>query len=207
MARSHVSHDSPRHPSSRLRERLAPSSHLSVQNLRGERIRSKSSQRRKYRTFNVQDRSRFFYASGDESFSRVTGDWHSVDSYSCRLKATRSVELQSSRSSNSGHDQSQVGSIKNKRGARYSFGICRDGPEEDVKGGSWRFNLTSDFATYSFFQILETTTEGEKPGGPPRNLKAEPVSSTEFNVIWDPPDHDLWNGEILGYRVGYKEQR
>ncbi|XP_076675907.1 cell adhesion molecule Dscam2 isoform X2 [Andrena cerasifolii] len=55
--------------------------------------------------------------------------------------------------------------------------------------------------------ILETTTEGEKPGGPPRNLKAEPVSSTEFNVIWDPPDHDLWNGEILGYRVGYKEQR
>ncbi|CAD1479845.1 unnamed protein product, partial [Heterotrigona itama] len=55
--------------------------------------------------------------------------------------------------------------------------------------------------------ILETTTEGEKPGGPPRNLKADPVSSTEFNVTWDPPDHDLWNGEILGYHIGYKEHR
>ncbi|XP_076177155.1 cell adhesion molecule Dscam2 isoform X1 [Ptiloglossa arizonensis] len=55
--------------------------------------------------------------------------------------------------------------------------------------------------------ILETTTEGEKPGGPPRNLKVDPVSSTKFNVTWDPPDHDLWNGEILGYHVGYKEHR
>ncbi|XP_061927159.1 cell adhesion molecule Dscam2 isoform X5 [Apis cerana] len=55
--------------------------------------------------------------------------------------------------------------------------------------------------------ILETTTEGEKPGGPPRNLKVDPVSSTEFNVTWDPPDHDLWNGEILGYHIGYKEHR
>ncbi|KAK2587184.1 hypothetical protein KPH14_002930 [Odynerus spinipes] len=55
--------------------------------------------------------------------------------------------------------------------------------------------------------ILDATTEGEKPGGPPRNLKVEPVSSSEFNVTWDPPDHDLWNGEILGYHVGYKEHR
>ncbi|XP_033338230.2 cell adhesion molecule Dscam2 isoform X4 [Megalopta genalis] len=55
--------------------------------------------------------------------------------------------------------------------------------------------------------ILETTTEGEKPGGPPRHLKVDPVSSTEFNVTWDPPDHDLWNGVILGYHVGYKEHR
>ncbi|XP_014609542.1 PREDICTED: Down syndrome cell adhesion molecule-like protein Dscam2 isoform X8 [Polistes canadensis] len=55
--------------------------------------------------------------------------------------------------------------------------------------------------------ILDATTDGEKPGGPPRNLKVEPVSSTEFNVTWDPPEHDLWNGEILGYHVGYKEHR
>lgn len=55
-------------------------------------------------------------------------------------------------------------------------------------------------------QVLDAKTDIEKPGGPPRNLKVEPVSSTEFKVIWDPPDHDLWNGEILGYHVGYKEQ-
>lgn len=56
-------------------------------------------------------------------------------------------------------------------------------------------------------QIMDAMTEGETPGGPPRNLKVEPVSSTELKVTWDPPDDDLWNGEILGYNVGYKEQR
>ncbi|XP_031783300.1 Down syndrome cell adhesion molecule-like protein Dscam2 isoform X4 [Nasonia vitripennis] len=55
--------------------------------------------------------------------------------------------------------------------------------------------------------ILDAMTEGETPGGPPKNLKVEPVSSTELKVTWDPPVDDLWNGEILGYHVGYKEQR
>ncbi|XP_058789231.1 cell adhesion molecule Dscam2-like isoform X3 [Phymastichus coffea] len=55
--------------------------------------------------------------------------------------------------------------------------------------------------------ILDAMTDGETPGGPPKNLKVEPVSSTELKVTWDPPDDDLWNGEILGYHVGYKEQR
>ncbi|XP_044016307.1 Down syndrome cell adhesion molecule-like protein Dscam2 isoform X2 [Aphidius gifuensis] len=55
--------------------------------------------------------------------------------------------------------------------------------------------------------ILDVTTEGEKPGGPPRNLKVEAISSTEFKITWDPPDQDLWNGEILGYHVGFKEHR
>ena len=63
----------------------------------------------------------------------------------------------------------------------------------------------------SFFlfvrQILDVMTEGEKPGGPPRNVNVESISSTEFKVNWDPPDHDLWNGEILGYHVGFKEYR
>ncbi|XP_029162197.1 Down syndrome cell adhesion molecule-like protein Dscam2, partial [Nylanderia fulva] len=54
---------------------------------------------------------------------------------------------------------------------------------------------------------FRNNNRGEKPGGPPRNLKVDPISSTEFNVTWDPPDHDLWNGEILGYHVGYKEHR
>ncbi|KAK0170460.1 hypothetical protein PV328_011021 [Microctonus aethiopoides] len=55
--------------------------------------------------------------------------------------------------------------------------------------------------------ILDITTDGEKPGGPPRNLKVEPISSTDFKVTWEPPDQDLWNGEILGYHVGFKEHR
>lgn len=60
---------------------------------------------------------------------------------------------------------------------------------------------------YRSLQILTAITEGEVPGGPPKNLKVEPSSSTELKVTWDPPDDDLLNGEILGYHVGYKEQR
>ena len=66
---------------------------------------------------------------------------------------------------------------------------------------------TCEISSNSNFQILDVTTDGEKPGGPPRNLKVDPISSTEFKVSWDPPDHDLWNGEIFGYHVGYKEYR
>ncbi|EFN70076.1 Down syndrome cell adhesion molecule, partial [Camponotus floridanus] len=80
--------------------------------------------------------------------------------------------------------------------------------------GGLRPAVTYQFRIYADNELgrsqasdVETTTEGEKPGGPPRNLKVDPISSTEFNVTWDPPDHDLWNGEILGYHVGYKEHR
>ncbi|EFN82424.1 Down syndrome cell adhesion molecule [Harpegnathos saltator] len=72
---------------------------------------------------------------------------------------------------------------------------------------SFKKDLSEGLRAQVTCMILEATTEGEKPGGPPRNLKVDPISSTEFNVTWDPPDHDLWNGEILGYHVGYKEQR
>lgn len=54
---------------------------------------------------------------------------------------------------------------------------------------------------------METATDGEKPSGSPRNLKVEPIASTKLKVSWDPPDHNTWNGEILGYHVGYKEHR
>lgn len=32
-----------------------------------------------------------------------------------------------------------------------------------------------------------------------------PKSSTELNVTWDSPAKDLWNGNLLGYNVGYME--
>lgn len=31
-----------------------------------------------------------------------------------------------------------------------------------------------------------------------------PESSTSLRVTWEPPARDLWNGNILGYYVGYK---
>ncbi|XP_068082192.1 cell adhesion molecule Dscam2 [Anabrus simplex] len=55
--------------------------------------------------------------------------------------------------------------------------------------------------------VLDVITDGETPGGPPLNVQVDATSSTELHVTWEPPEHELWNGEILGYHIGYKELR
>lgn len=35
-------------------------------------------------------------------------------------------------------------------------------------------------------------------------MRGEPKSSSEIFVIWDAPDKDDWNGNLLGYYVGYQ---
>lgn len=42
------------------------------------------------------------------------------------------------------------------------------------------------------------------PSGPPQDVRAEPQSSTELLVMWEPPARDKWNGNILGYYVGFR---
>lgn len=43
------------------------------------------------------------------------------------------------------------------------------------------------------------------PSGPPLDVRVEAKSSTELIVSWEPPQRDLWNGNILGYYVGFQE--
>lgn len=43
------------------------------------------------------------------------------------------------------------------------------------------------------------------PSGPPRDVKVAAKSSTELNVSWEAPSKDLWNGNLLGYNIGYQE--
>uniref|UniRef100_A0A6P7F6S0 Protein sidekick n=1 Tax=Diabrotica virgifera virgifera TaxID=50390 RepID=A0A6P7F6S0_DIAVI len=38
------------------------------------------------------------------------------------------------------------------------------------------------------------------PTGEPRGLQGEPVSSTEVRLRWKPPQHQMQNGELLGYK-------
>lgn len=54
---------------------------------------------------------------------------------------------------------------------------------------------------------IVVTTEPQKPSGPPLNIQIQSVSSTELVVTWSPPQADLRNGEILGYNVGFREER
>ncbi|XP_033606866.1 Down syndrome cell adhesion molecule-like protein Dscam2 isoform X4 [Cryptotermes secundus] len=51
---------------------------------------------------------------------------------------------------------------------------------------------------------LHAMTESEIPGGAPRQVSVEATSSQELHVTWQPPERQLWNGELLGYKIGFK---
>ncbi|KAG8238283.1 hypothetical protein J437_LFUL018191, partial [Ladona fulva] len=94
-----------------------------------------------------------------------------------------------------------------ERGSRFvklEWVLSQDGNSPITK-------YTVEYKTSSGEQIkndvLDVSTDGEKPGGAPKNIRVDAVSSSELHVIWDAPDRDLWNGETLTYHVGYKEKR
>lgn len=42
------------------------------------------------------------------------------------------------------------------------------------------------------------------PSGPPTGVRVEAPDQHTLKVFWKPPEKEFWNGEILGYYVGYK---
>ncbi|XP_030081941.1 Down syndrome cell adhesion molecule-like protein Dscam2 isoform X10 [Drosophila hydei] len=53
-------------------------------------------------------------------------------------------------------------------------------------------------------EAVTIITAEEAPSGKPQNIKVDPVNQTTLRVMWKPPARSDWNGEILGYYVGYK---
>ncbi|CAH2009909.1 unnamed protein product [Acanthoscelides obtectus] len=51
---------------------------------------------------------------------------------------------------------------------------------------------------------LIVRTEPQRPAGPPLQVSARAISSTEVLVTWMPPVPELRNGEIQGFNVGYR---
>lgn len=47
-------------------------------------------------------------------------------------------------------------------------------------------------------------TDSEVPAGPPLQVSVEASSSTQLRITWQPPDRTLWNGDILGYVIGFR---
>lgn len=43
------------------------------------------------------------------------------------------------------------------------------------------------------------------PSGPPILVTVEPLSPEQLLVTWRPPERELWNGELLGYKIGYQK--
>lgn len=42
------------------------------------------------------------------------------------------------------------------------------------------------------------------PSGPATGVRVEAPDQHTLKVFWKPPEKEFWNGEILGYYVGYK---
>ncbi|XP_015601116.1 Down syndrome cell adhesion molecule-like protein Dscam2 isoform X2 [Cephus cinctus] len=51
---------------------------------------------------------------------------------------------------------------------------------------------------------LHAQTDGEVPSGPPKQISVEPLGAQQLRITWQPPDRSLWNGELLGYTIGYR---
>ncbi|XP_025834469.1 Down syndrome cell adhesion molecule-like protein Dscam2 isoform X32 [Agrilus planipennis] len=47
-------------------------------------------------------------------------------------------------------------------------------------------------------------TAEESPGAPPTSIRVDDSDQHSLKVFWKPPPRSEWNGEILGYYVGYK---
>lgn len=54
---------------------------------------------------------------------------------------------------------------------------------------------------------LIVRTEPQRPAGPPINLEARALSSSEILITWSPPLPELRHGDIQGFNVGYRETR
>ena len=56
----------------------------------------------------------------------------------------------------------------------------------------------------SNFRVTIETAE-EAPSGPPVDIRVAAVDQHTLRVSWKPPLTEHWNGDILGYYVGYKK--
>ncbi|XP_071538790.1 cell adhesion molecule Dscam2-like isoform X2 [Panulirus ornatus] len=52
-------------------------------------------------------------------------------------------------------------------------------------------------------EALQVTTEGEAPGGPPRDVVVTAVTSTSLRVSWTAPDAAVRHGRILAHYISY----
>ena len=56
-------------------------------------------------------------------------------------------------------------------------------------------------------KVLQFVTNGEKPGGPPKNVRLTAISSTALELTWDDPDEKFLHGPIVRYNIGYREYK
>uniref|UniRef100_T1JCP3 Down syndrome cell adhesion molecule-like protein Dscam2 n=1 Tax=Strigamia maritima TaxID=126957 RepID=T1JCP3_STRMM len=78
---------------------------------------------------------------------------------------------------------------------------------KDLKPATkYRFRVfaTNELGMSESSVLVSTTTGEEAPSGPPKDVRVEAMNSQTLRITWKPPKQEHWNGEILGYHVGYK---
>nr|XP_012142210.1 PREDICTED: protein sidekick isoform X3 [Megachile rotundata] len=95
----------------------------------------------------------------------------------------------------------------------------QDTPKEEILGIKAAKIVLSDLTEDRYYEVvvLPFNSEGEGPSSPPvtvyvgeavptgepQHLKAEPISSTEVQLRWKPPQANMQNGDLLGYKIFY----
>lgn len=69
----------------------------------------------------------------------------------------------------------------------------------------FRLYAANQLGTSAPSDILHIQTEAEVPSGPPIMVNVEALGPEQLLVTWRPPERDLWNGELLGYKIGYQK--
>jgi Down syndrome cell adhesion molecule-like protein 1 len=67
-----------------------------------------------------------------------------------------------------------------------------------------RIVAENDIGVSDSSDVVTIITAEEAPSGKPQNIVLEPISQTSLRIHWKPPLRSDWNGDILGYYVGYK---
>lgn len=67
-----------------------------------------------------------------------------------------------------------------------------------------RMAAENKLGTSELSEIVQVTTLEEVPSAAPKNVRGEAKSSTELLLVWEAPDKHEWNGNLLGYYVGYQ---
>ncbi|XP_034252481.1 Down syndrome cell adhesion molecule-like protein Dscam2 [Thrips palmi] len=68
----------------------------------------------------------------------------------------------------------------------------------------FRIFAQNQLGTSAASDVLHAVTDSEVPAGPPLQVSVEAASSTQLRITWQPPDRTLWNGDILGYVIGFR---
>ncbi|KAK3767732.1 hypothetical protein RRG08_052877 [Elysia crispata] len=73
------------------------------------------------------------------------------------------------------------------------------------KGSNYRFEIIPyNGAIPGAAVVMFASTPGDTPDGPPLDISLEAVNSSTLLASWQPPDQDLANGKVKGYRLVLK---